>query len=475
MKDNKKNKEEKVDLKLNAEYRPARFEDVVGQDKVKKTLIGSIATKRVQNAYLLEGESGSGKTTLARIFANSLICENRKEDCEPCGECDVCKSFASNPGLVDVIEIDAGENRGIDKVRELKEVLKYMPKVAYRVVIIDEAHMLTREGATALLKPIEEPPERTVFMIATTEPDKIMDTIRNRCMKLKFNKIPAQLIEQRLRKITVNHNIEIEDEALMSIAISSKGVMREAISILEQVSIEVNNRKIVKEDLKGIINKEEEYVERILSLIFNRNIVGIMDAIDEESESISEDDFDYIISRLRRYLMTSEVTSKRAKVISLMINVFIEYKNKVMYNIASKTLFELSAIDCINIAEENTEVVEWLLNRFDIQDVSRDVKSIEGTIDDNMSNCDLVDREDAKVLGIVKEKSELFMDLMSIMYEDFEYRMDDCSMEINDDNVLCFTVSSVDSKKDITAFLKKEYAQKLKPICEIEGFIVRVR
>lgn len=482
-------KDEKIeknkDLRLNEDYRPTKFKEVVGQKKPVKTLKGSIATNRVQNAYILEGETGSGKTTLARIFSNALICRNRAEDCEPCGECEACVTFKSNKSLVDVIEIDAGENRGIDKIRELKDSIKYTPKEAYRVVIIDEAHMLTKEGATALLKPIEEPPERTIFLILTTETDKIMDTIRNRCIKLKFNKVAPHLIEERLAKIASENNIEAEENVLMNIAISSNGVLREAINILQQVSIMVSDRKIKEEDLAGLITVEEKYIKEMLGLIFKRDVVGVMNCIDREEESISKVDFDYFISRLRRYLYQEDISVRESKLISLMINTFMEYKNKILYNISPKTLIELSAIDSISIAEDNLEATEWLLGRFGIQnkdDISIALEkesqmkcedSDEGVIVsyEAKSNDVIVDER----TEIVKDKAELFMSLMGIKFRDFEYKFKSCELEINEEKILNFTVESREKKSEITSFLKREYAQSLKPICDIEGFIVKVR
>lgn len=477
------NVNEKVDdRRLNVVYRPKRFDEVVGQKKAIKTLKGSIKENRVQNAYIFEGDTGSGKTTTARIFSNALICRNRTEDDEPCGECESCQTFKTKPSLVDVIEIDAGENRGIDKIRELKETLKYPPKEGYRVVIIDEAHMLTKESTTALLKPIEEPPVGTIFLLLTTESEKIIKTIRNRCIRLRFTKLPLHLVVGRLREIAIENNISVEDGVLEKIAVASEGIMREAITLLEQVSIMVNDRKIKEEDLLGLINIEEQYIKKILMLILKRDIVGVMDCIDCEEDSISEADFDYIISRLRRYLYEDNLSVDTSKLISQMINVFMEYKNKVIYNISLKTLVELSSIDCIGLCSNNESSAEYLLNRFEIQDKDifdmalekgkKKYSQIEEDEENDISKKES-DKEDVSMISL--NKTELFMSLMSIKFRDFEYRFKDCSLEITEDKVVNFMVDTMEQKKDMTGFLKREYAQSLKPICDIEGFLVKVR
>lgn len=475
------NENNKKDLRLNTVYRPDKFKDVVGQIGPVNTLRGSIRDNSIQTAYLLIGKSGSGKTTLARIFANALICRNRGEELEPCGECESCKTFKKNPSLVDVIEIDAGSNGGIDNIRDLKESLKYAPKEAYRVVIIDEAHRLSKDGASALLKPIEEPPERTIFMLATTEPEKIMNTISNRCMKLIFNKLSPEIILKRLEQIADENNIRCEEGVLLNIAMGCDGGLREAISILQQVSIMVSDRKINTEDLKGLIRVEEKYIKEIVSLILKKDIIGIMDVIDEQGDSITELDFDCLISRFRRYLYQKDINIQSSKLISLINNTFIEYKNKSTYNVASKTLLELSAIDCVSLVSDNQEASRWLLDKINVQneDIAsiilskskeEKVESVEEKIDETDNNVDIDENKE-----IIKDKAEMFKSLMEIKFRDFEYKFQTCTYEMGENKVLYFIVDDVAMKEEITGFLKREYSQSLKPICDINGFVVRVR
>lgn len=472
--DTKKNKN---NMRFNVDYRPGKFKDVVGQLGAVNTLRGSILCNSVQPAYLLIGKTGSGKTTLARIFSNALNCLHRGEDCEPCGECLVCKTFKNNPSLVEVIEIDAGSSGGIDSIRELKEILKYAPKEAYRIVIIDEAHRLSREGATALLKPIEEPPERTIFMLATTEPNKIMDTIKNRCTKLIFNKLSPQIILERLEQIAEENNIECENDVLSKIALGCDGSLREAISVLQQVALIAYDRKATSSDLKGLIRVEEKYIKEMISLILNEDVVGIVNTIDEQGDEINEVDFDCIISRFRRYLYQEDITINASILISSINNIFIEYKNKTSYNISPKTLIELSAIESVGLIEKNKEASEWLLNKLSIQDndvflpLKRKESENENIILENEKSNMLIDENKE----IIIDKAKMFMSLMSIKYRDFEYKFKNCSAEMGENKVLYFIVEDIDMKEDITGFLKREYSQSLKPICDINGFIVRVR
>ena len=459
-------------IRLNELYRPSKFKDVVGQEKVKKALKNSIVKNSIQNAYLLEGQTGGGKTTTARIFLKALNCQNPIDN-EPCGECVVCKESTKNPELVDIIEIDGGENRGIDKIRELKDLIKYSPKYNYRGVIIDEVHMLTREGATALLKVLEEPPERTIFIIITNEPEKIMKTIKDRCTRLIFKKIAPSLIKDRLGQIAKENNINIDDKALTAISVICDGSLREALTIFQQVAIISADSKITIEDLKDIVNVEQEYIKEMIYNILSQDIVKIMECIDIEEASISSSDFDYFISRFRRYLYSDGINLKVSKLVSQLSNVFVGYKNKLTYNISSKTLIELACIDSANVVECDKESRQWMLEHFDLQD--EDSLSLAFKKAKLLDSVNDVQELDSNNNQVTKDKRELFMSLMSIKFRDFEYKFNNCKLEIDNENVLCFIVENQDKKSELTGFLKREYAQSLKPICDIEGFIVRVR
>src|SRR5215470_16802689 len=214
-------------------WRPQTFKDLVGQEHVSGTLANAIKNDRVAHAYIFSGARGVGKTTAARILAKALNCLEGPTP-EPCGVCDSCKEIAAGTSL-DVIEIDAASNRGIDQIRELREMVRYAPAAARsKVVIRDEAHMLTGEASNALLKTLEEPPERVIFVMATTEPENLVDTIRSRSQHFHFRALTFAEISGRLEEIAEKEGLKIDTGALAVIARMAEGSLRDALSLLEQ-------------------------------------------------------------------------------------------------------------------------------------------------------------------------------------------------------------------------------------------------
>ena len=214
-------------------WRPQTFADLVGQTHVTETLQNAIKNNRVAHAYIFSGARGVGKTTAARILAKALNCVHGPTP-EPCGVCDSCKEIAAGSSL-DVIEIDAASNRGIDQIRELREMVRYAPAAArHKVVILDEAHMLTGEASNALLKTLEEPPDRVIFVMATTEPENLEDTIRSRSQHFHFRALTFNEITSRLKFIAEKEDLQIDDGALSVIARMAEGSMRDSLSLLEQ-------------------------------------------------------------------------------------------------------------------------------------------------------------------------------------------------------------------------------------------------
>ena len=213
-------------------YRPARFEDFVGQEAVIKTLRSQVMSGRIAHAYLFCGTRGTGKTSTAKVFARAVNCEH-PENGDPCGECATCRALSEESSL-DILEIDAASNNGVDEIRDLREKVKYPPQVGrYRVYIIDEVHMLSSGAFNALLKTLEEPPAYVVFILATTEPQKLPATILSRCQRFDFHRIPMNQIIARMRVAVEQEGIAAEDAALARIARAAEGGMRDAWSIMD--------------------------------------------------------------------------------------------------------------------------------------------------------------------------------------------------------------------------------------------------
>jgi DNA polymerase-3 subunit gamma/tau len=214
-------------------WRPQTFAEVIGQEHVTRTLANAIVSGRVAHAYIFSGARGVGKTTTARILAKALNCA-KGPAAEPCNECDSCREISAGSSL-DVIEIDAASNRGIDQIRELREMVRYAPASSrYKVVILDEAHMLTAEASNALLKTLEEPPDRVVFILATTEPDELADTIRSRSQHFHFRALSFTEITAALAQIATQEKWNVEPGALAVMARAAEGSVRDALSLLEQ-------------------------------------------------------------------------------------------------------------------------------------------------------------------------------------------------------------------------------------------------
>src|SRR5947209_2173451 len=220
---------------LARKYRPQRFSEVIGQDHVTRTLKNAIEQQRIAHGYIFSGHRGIGKTTIARILAMALNCRSSESPvAEPCGVCESCTEVRAG-NAVDVIEIDAATNRGIDEIRELREAARYRPaRDRYKIYILDEAHQITDAAFNALLKTLEEPPGHIIFMMATTQPEDIPQTIRSRCQHFSFHAVKFEEILGQLKQLAGRENIAADDDALALLAEAGDGSMRDALSIMDQ-------------------------------------------------------------------------------------------------------------------------------------------------------------------------------------------------------------------------------------------------
>lgn len=266
---------------LYRKFRPAEFEDVKGQDHIITTLKNQIKADRIGHAYLFCGTRGTGKTTVAKIFAKAVNCEH-PVDGSPCGECTMCKNIAAGTSM-NVIEIDAASNNGVDNIREIREEVSYRPTEGrYKVYIIDEVHMLSIGAFNALLKTLEEPPEYVIFILATTEAHKIPITILSRCQRYDFKRITIDTIAARLDELMKKEQVEVEEKAIRYIAKAADGSMRDALSLLDQCIAFYLGQKLTYDHVLEVLGAvDTDVFSRLLRQIISQDVGKVLATVEE--------------------------------------------------------------------------------------------------------------------------------------------------------------------------------------------------
>ena len=266
---------------LYRKFRPAEFGDVKGQDHIITTLQNQIKANRIGHAYLFCGTRGTGKTTVAKIFAKAVNCEH-PVDGSPCGECEMCRSIAARTSM-NVIEIDAASNNGVDNIREIREEVAYRPTEGrYKVYIIDEVHMLSIGAFNALLKTLEEPPEYVIFILATTEVHKIPITILSRCQHYDFRRISIETITDRMNELMDTEHVEVEDKALRYIAKAADGSMRDALSLLDQCIAFYLGQKLTYDNVLEVLGAvDTDVFSQLLRKVIERDVSGVLDVVED--------------------------------------------------------------------------------------------------------------------------------------------------------------------------------------------------
>lgn len=318
---------------LYRKYRPKTFGLVYGQDVIVKTLKNVIKNDKLSHAYLFTGPRGTGKTSSAKLFAKAINCLNNK-DGDACNECENCKSFNNNSNP-DIIEIDAASNNGVDEIREIKNKVSLVPSMSkYKVYIIDEVHMLSIGAFNALLKTLEEPPEYIIFILATTEPQKIPATIISRCQRFDFKSISHDKMKQCLENIISKENISIDDGAIEEIINNSKGGMRDAIGLLDQASAFCNNNITANdiEELSGNISIKQ--IRTFLSNIMQKEYNVIFDSISNYSSNGK--DFALICEKIINYIREGILYKKKIntdKILDEDKNIFDKLSDTDLYDL----------------------------------------------------------------------------------------------------------------------------------------------
>ena len=352
---------------LYRKFRPQEFEDVKGQDHIVTTLKNQIKADRIGHAYLFCGTRGTGKTTVAKIFAKAVNCEH-PVDGSPCGECAICKAISSGASM-NVIEIDAASNNGVDNIRQIREEVTYRPTEGrFKVYIIDEVHMLSSGAFNALLKTLEEPPAYVIFILATTEAHKIPITILSRCQRYDFHRISIDTIAGRLMDLMQEEQVNVEERAIRYVAKAGDGSMRDALSLLDQcIAFHLGETLTYENVLEVLGAVDTEIFSKLLRQIINKDItgaIGTLDTLVDEGRELgqmvndftwymrnllllqSSDDMEDVLDMSREHLaaLKEEASMIKSEVLMRYIRIFSELGNQVKYATQKRILIEIAII-----------------------------------------------------------------------------------------------------------------------------------
>ena len=368
---------------LYRKYRPTTFEEVIAQEHITRTLINQISTNRVTHAYLFTGSRGTGKTTCARIFARAVNCVNNKNG-SPCGECAVCKALGANS--IDIIELDAASNNGVDQVREIVENVQYPPVSGkYKVYIIDEVHMLTTSAFNALLKTLEEPPAHSIFILATTEVHKLPATVLSRCMRFDFHLVGQPTLKNYLKSVYKTEGVVASDDALELIATSAEGSVRDMLSIADRC-LNFSSNLTYEEVLSVLGASGKEKTRELFTAIARCDIGAILSVIDQtvsagKSVSLIAKDLcsyarDLLVLKTANGVgvvgakdelekMKAEAESYTPQQLVEIINIFSSIDSELRYSVSPRIVLECSALRAGRLAVVDLSALEERITRLE--------------------------------------------------------------------------------------------------------------
>lgn len=417
-------------IALYRKFRPKTFDEVVGQEHIEKTLKNQIINNRIGHAYLFSGGRGSGKTSTAKILARAVNCLNPVNG-EPCNECEICKQ-AIEGNLVDITEMDAASNNGVDNIRDIREEVEFIPTNAkYRVYIIDEVHMLSTGAFNALLKTLEEPPAHVIFILATTEPQKLPATILSRCQRFDFKRISREDIMKRLKFICEENGTKIEENALRMIANLADGAMRDAISILDRC-VSDGDEIITEEKIRELSGVPQfEYLSQMINALVSHepeNVLKISEKLIEEGKDINVFLWeliklvrDILIYKIDGSLVSyseeekniiNEIFSKSDKQVFLnLISKLSEVQNNLKWSTEPSIMFETGMIKICLAENENAQNVKMQKANLDVEEKTPINTSVnennEAAKQESFNTVNDTDDLTTKVLTNLKENGKI--------------------------------------------------------------------